>query len=542
MYCDNGYTQNCTISNNNCAGYPTCDNVVITGTDNPTTTGTSSPTRYTSAPTIHSTTKYPTHILATDDVNNLYLININVTIHDINITFDDVKSSVNRSVNAYDYFKRLEANADYQLTSEEINSEFEIDARKIIFDLIVFQENIDINPDELEISIQQDMDDEYGDNKVIVYVVIKNTNDSKLIHKQSFFHEITIIIAAVFVIIIIISYIYSTYIHHNDFYNIGSLFSAATHILDTFSDLFFALQITYTPQFESSQLLIIFILSIISIVIPTFITLLQLDRTIHKHWMKNDEIRSWLSNYLYLLFLISILCGSSFAAIKLCRSNLFNLLVFSIPLNKKAALYFQTNKLYSTIFFQNIPQLVLAVWYVQVLNEMPNPIVYISMTFSTISIITTIISMQTAKKLVYSQDYSSIEFEVTGSMIGANIKRCRNNVRKIRYEIGIILGLHENLVEIMRPKQIPGGVKIYANIYINNAKAIDLNCKQLIIDANNSGDLVNMVMNSWRLSGVPVISNIKYDRHASQKREDNVVNIAVKSSENIMMSVITNDN
>eukprot|EP01084_Bolivina_argentea_P125686 222652_1 len=50
MHCNNGYTQSCTISNNNCVGYPTCDNLIIAKTDNPSKSPTQNPIS-TSSPT-----------------------------------------------------------------------------------------------------------------------------------------------------------------------------------------------------------------------------------------------------------------------------------------------------------------------------------------------------------------------------------------------------------------------------------------------------------------------------------------------------------
>eukprot|EP01083_Nonionella_stella_P264084 896295_1 len=110
------------------------------------------------------------------------------------------------------------------------------------------------------------------------------------------------------------------------------------------------------------------------------------------------------------------------------------------------------------------------------------------MAFSIISILITIASTITARKLVYSQAYSSIEFTITSAGIAANAKQCRNRVTQIRDQICGILGLRENLklLEIMRPIQIPNGVRLKLNIYINNAQAMDSNYEKLITDAKNS--------------------------------------------------------
>ena len=143
---------------------------------------------------------------------------------------------------------------------------------------------------------------------------------------------------------------------------------------------------------------------------------------------------------------------------------------------------------------------------------------------------------------MYTQDHYCVEFDIKGATIGANIRRCKHNVKKIRNEICTILGLHENLVEIIRPKQIPNGIKMHINIYINNAKAIDLNCENMITDANNSGQLPKAIKAAWSLSEMPVISNIKYVKYASNERKKNAVNIRVNSADSIAMTEIQSAN
>ena len=157
-----------------------------------------------------------------------------------------------------------------------------------------------------------------------------------------------------------------------------------------------------------------------------------------------------------------------------------------------------------------------------------------SMSFSILSIIIAVIAMYSAKKLIQSQDYYSIEFDVKGSGIASNSKGHKklNRVKKIKYEICGILGLQEDLVEILKPSLIPNGVKIVINLYINNAKAIDLNPEKILIDANNNGQLPTAIKDAWGLNTAPAISNFKYQRHESKDRAKNSVTITVKSEEN----------
>ena len=224
------------------------------------------------------------------------------------------------------------------------------------------------------------------------------------------------IIFIAFLFIICTSWIDAKYIGKNDFYQIGPIFSALFHMLDAWTDAFFAIQCTLHPLFVfgsfESSIFIIFILSLFFIILPMATTLYQLYRVSNKHWCKNDEARGYLSGHLYSLYMVSVICGSSFAGIKLFRSRVFNLSIFDIPLNKQQSVHFETKKVYSTILLENLPQLLLGIWYIETSGEVTSTIVFVSMAFSVISIIVTIISMYTAKVLVDSQDHLPIEIDV----------------------------------------------------------------------------------------------------------------------------------
>ena len=154
------------------------------------------------------------------------------------------------------------------------------------------------------------------------------------------------------------------------------------------------------------------------------------------------------------------------------------------------------------------------------------------MSLSALSIIIAIISIRSAKQLIQSQDYYSIEFDITGPSIAADFRKHRNNVKKIRYQVSGILGLHENLVEIVRPTQIANGLKIHINLYINRTTSIDKNPKQMIMKANDSEQLPNSIKNTWELSEVPTISNIVYEEHICKDRANNTVNIRSTDEQN----------
>ena len=123
--------------------------------------------------------------------------------------------------------------------------------------------------------------------------------------------------------------------------------------MDVISNLLFALAVAYYPNFiKSPPLFFIFMASVFFILIPSSISLFQLNQMIDGQWNKSEEMRSYLSSYKYTLYILSIVCFSSFTGVQICQSNLFGHLIFDIPLSKQEALYFEAKKIYSIVLFQ----------------------------------------------------------------------------------------------------------------------------------------------------------------------------------------------
>ena len=338
-------------------------------TSDPTTDPSVSPTEATDSPTSGPTntdsgsvgndeaTKSPTLSPETIPV-----IIVNITILDGNITLKTIVDNVNNSIKTYLYVKFRDEAVDYRLFDEVSDNNNE---RVMTLDIYIMSDvdKKEIDEDSLQTSIQQNLQNPFG-NKVQVEDVIVNyeeptttDNLSEFAEQQTLFQQLSMLIAGVALLLIGISWIDAKFIRQNDFYQIGPLFSALFHILDTWTDVFFALQCISHPDFVlgsfSSTLFIIFLLSLVFIIIPLAFTLYQLYSVSNKHWSKNDDLRGYLSGHLYSLYMVSIICGSSFAGIKLFRSRVFNLSVFDIPLTKQQSLHFETKKVYSTILLIN---------------------------------------------------------------------------------------------------------------------------------------------------------------------------------------------
>ena len=361
-------------------------------------------------------------------------------------------------------------------------------------------------------------------------------------------NDFQIIIYAVilfFILLIVVSTVYSRRIKKNDFYSYSALIAVGIHFNDTLSDVFFCINISSHDEYPSSELSLMLYLSMTFIILPASITICQLYYQI-KEWKRNVELSQWLASNIRFLYFSSVLLGSSFVSIKLCTSNLFNLGLFDMPLSKSQSIQYQTKSIYSTIMFevtyinisisdrtvliiisrymiysQNLPQLTIQAWFLISYSSDINAVVYASIIFSGLSLLITALSIVSQRDILQSQDYLSIEFDVTGGM--KKIKHHRNRIKPIKAGIASTLGLSNKLLEITRPMPIKNGLRLKINIYVNNINTDNMNIQEDFNLASENGQIIKLIMSGWKLNSNPHLSNIKYMKHESRERQTNTM-------------------
>ena len=102
--------------------------------------------------------------------------------------------------------------------------------------------------------------------------------------------------------------------------------------------------------------LVLFIIGSLFLLVPLFSNILQLHFEIGK-WSSDPVLRKtpvpgWIRSRVKLLYLISIVCGSSFSAVQLCNSYLFKLSVFSMGLSRYHKNLFQTKRFSSIVLLE----------------------------------------------------------------------------------------------------------------------------------------------------------------------------------------------
>ena len=240
-----------------------------------------------------------------------------------NITVD-IESAVNGTVSIIAVIAVCDEEAKVDLqTALEQNSQ---DLSRDIIDRT--------NNDDLPINIQQ--------NTVKIVIVNTEINDEdpvELADYSTIYFISAIIVVSICSLVIIIGELDANCYRINDYFAVGSVVVTMFQLLDLLSDIFLALNIGTRVTDTIFETLLIF--SIISIVIPISIS------------------------YSKLLYFLSICTGSSFTAVKLMNSNLFNLDAFSMDLDQKDLVRYQTKRVYSIVIME-VKYLI--VWYTFVCN------------------------------------------------------------------------------------------------------------------------------------------------------------------------------
>ena len=267
---------------------------------------------------------------------------------------------------------------------------------------------------------------------------------------------------------------------------------------------FFAIQVYLSINFDSSNKtdvisdLIIFLLSILFILLPIFISYGQLHKEMQK-WVIDIETRgfvsAWTQQHLRSFYLLCIILGSSFTAIELCNTYLFSLSIFSMSLNRRQKAIFKNQRIYSTVLLENIPQLILQIIYT-ILTSSFSEVTLIAGIFSILSIILSIFEHSSVKMLLNIESTTIICIDIISRGISRMSRyefkqlSCHRSV--ITNEMHKVLNVDFRLIELLQPIQTKDGVTLTFHIRSDtNGKTI----VQLIKEDAASGDLAKVICN-----------------------------------------------
>eukprot|EP01083_Nonionella_stella_P178207 628906_1 len=249
-------------------------------------------------------------------------------------------------------------------------------------------------------------------------------------------------------------YIDSRWIRTNDYFEYLSIGTMMLATLDMVSDCFFAVEVSIR------EMRIIFYGSVLFIGLPSLVALFQLHFHTTKYWLDGGRVTPWIQKYIAVLLLVSIVTGNAFAAVSLMNSGLYHMDVFYMGLTKYQLQTFNIQKMYSIVFLEDVPQLCLQSYYLWISEDVHNPIAISSIILSMVSIIVSAMHLSIEKQINYHQKYVIVKLHVTGECVVQKRSNCKTLYHDLKRELSTYLGINEDSIEIMKPTNIDGGVKV----------------------------------------------------------------------------------
>ena len=175
------------------------------------------------------------------------------------------------------------------------------------------------------------------------------------------------------------------------------------------------------------------------------------------------------------------------------------------------------------------------------LKDFGNIIAICSAIFSGVSIIVTVLSMTMEKSLINQQEYVVMKMDIISKPVCAKAKPCKKRVNKIRNGISEICGLDSALIEMIKPRTIPKGLRIECYLYISHTESTDNEYIKLFEEAKSNGTLAECIKNAWKLPSVPNIINLKIQQVKSDNNTSNLLTNTVQMSALAVASVSSHE-
>ena len=170
-------------------------------------------------------------------------------------------------------------------------------------------------------------------------------------------------IIVVICIIAIGGYADSQKCRKNELFQWNSIVLFGFYLIDFCSDIFLSMELFLLMMDANNEydefkdiFTVLFISSIVFIFVPVVTTLVQLHTEISK-WLvdpilSQTEAQLWILSYARMLYAVAIISGSSFSAVTLLNSNLFQLNVFSMGLARFHQKIFRNKRFFSVVLLE----------------------------------------------------------------------------------------------------------------------------------------------------------------------------------------------
>lgn len=268
----------------------------------------------------------------------------------------------------------------------------------------------------------------------------------------------------------------SKIVRYNEQFHISTIILFGVYTFDFYSDVTFVIQVWLDSITNNSKLFnsttqisiaIIFILSILAIICPLLMNIYQLHKEIGI-WMLNPDcsqiVGPWIKKRVKFLYTLSFICGSSFSAIELCNSHLFELAIFSAGLPNRMVWIFKNKRFFSVVLLENIPQIGCQLIY-SILTDNFTSVTFIAALFSTLSALLTTIEYLTKSSLIKTESLIIVRFKLsdrskTSFATKQEFQQKTKKRKDVEWEMGKILHVEPGHVELLRPIAVENGAML----------------------------------------------------------------------------------
>ena len=214
----------------------------------------------------------------------------------------------------------------------------------------------------------------------------------------------------------------------------------AFRLSDFVTDILFVLYLSeYIKNINDTQIYIIYITSIATLVIPFILNLLFTFRLIkYKKWFNNDHVSSYF--YKNKIFIpISILTMDVLLALKFTKSKFLGLYIFDSGITSYEIYKFEYIKIVSITLFENIPTLIIQIIFITKYEF--NIISLVSIVFSVFSVLITLLNYFMNRERV--NESIPVSFFISFKVKNENSGKIKSKIglqRKLKVKIFNIVG------------------------------------------------------------------------------------------------------
>ena len=266
----------------------------------------------------------------------------------------------------------------------------------------------------------------------------------------------------------------------------------ALAVWDFVSDIILSIEISKNEKLLISMANIHFLLalaSILFIILPFICNLWHAMRINSQETIqKSPSARAWFGNHLPQFILLSIACAGTYPALGLTNSRLFGLDFFNAGLLSSELHELSKIKIRSTIFMENVPQLIIQVIYSYVIGSLETATI-LAFIASSLSIIASLVIYYAQKeqheKFITMKYFLRLEADrVIGAQSQMNIKCNKGLKEKLRDSLCAVFNISNKSIEIGFVTQNDRGCRIHLqhSIFKSDLEKVK---KKLLASDNN---------------------------------------------------------